>query len=286
MSEQTWCETFKDEFDNIILVTGNHESGEIPGDGNINSYVQYCPFSLGALSGTYGKEFFFDYPSLDPIARFVLASPAINMAIDGTGTWKYSRGDPHYNFVESAISRAQGANIPWIIVGMHKNCITSGTHPCEISTDLWNLLVEKRVDLVLKGHDHNYQRSKQLACWPPKTYESACVVNDTCQHMKGQGTVLVIQGTWGAPLIPINSTDPEYGYFSRTQGSTYGFVKYTVSENRIDARFVATSGDTFDDSFTIAQPLSASLSQMPPGSATSILVATNTSRDVSGSNGE
>ncbi len=262
-SEQNWCETFKREFDNVVLVTGNHESGEVAGDGNINAYLEYCPFTLGTLTGTYGKEFFFDYPTTKPLARFILISPGVNMAIDGTGTWSYSQGDPHYNFVAKAISEARAANIPWVIVGMHKNCISSGAQRCEISADLWNLLMEEKVDLVLQGHDHNYQRSKQLACWPPGTYESACVVNDTGQYVKGQGTVLVIQGTWGAPLAAINSTDPEFGYFVKTHSSANGFLTYTVTIDKIDARFVRTSGDTFSDSFSISRPGAESLSQTP-----------------------
>ena len=36
-------------------------------------------------------------------------------------------------------------------------------YACEPGADLTNLLLPKKVDLVLTGHEHIYQRTKQLA---------------------------------------------------------------------------------------------------------------------------
>ncbi len=45
---------------------------------------------------------------------------------------------------------------------MHKPCLSLGEYACDIGADLTNLLLSKKVDLVLSGHEHIYQRSKQL----------------------------------------------------------------------------------------------------------------------------
>src|SRR5207248_481810 len=44
--------------------------------------------------------------------------------------------------------------------------IAPGEKHCEISADLFNLLIQKHVDLVLQGHEHGYERSGQFALNP------------------------------------------------------------------------------------------------------------------------
>lgn len=88
---------------------------------------------------------------------------------------------------------------------MHKNCITAGTKSCEIGVNLMNLLIQRRVDLVLQGHDHTYQRSQQLALGAscaaivPGAYNPGCVVDDGSDnsYTRGAGTIIVINGNVG-----------------------------------------------------------------------------------------
>src|SRR3989442_696581 len=46
--EQNWCSQFKVSFDNVEIVTGNHDSGESR-FGSILKYVQYCPWTLSGI---------------------------------------------------------------------------------------------------------------------------------------------------------------------------------------------------------------------------------------------
>ncbi len=165
----------------------------------------------------------------------------------------------------SAIDNARAARIPWVIVGMALDCITAGLKRCEIGADLMNLLVSKKVDLILQAHEHGYERSKQLAVGPrcpavPVGSYSACVVHDgsSDRYGKGAGPVIVIAGTAGVPLRPMNRRDPEAPYFVKLMGSnlapTRGFVKYTVSATRLHAQFVRSAGGGFTDAFTIGSP--------------------------------
>jgi hypothetical protein len=175
----------------------------------------------------------------------------------GTESYQYVRGNPHYAWVAQRIDDARAAGIPWVVVGMHKVCLSLGSKSCEIGADLMNLLISKRVDLVLQGHDHNYQRSKQLTCAVEASFVSACVADDGSDgvYPKGAGTLFVIAGAFGKSLYDIETGDSEVGYFARWMGSnvnpTYGFVKYTVTPGQISAQYVGTSGGTFADEFRI-----------------------------------
>ena len=49
---------------------------------------------------------------------------------------------------------------------MHYPCLSAGQYGCVEGSALMNLLVNEKVDLVLHGHEHTYQRGKQLATDP------------------------------------------------------------------------------------------------------------------------
>ena len=197
---------------------------------------------------------------------------APNLRVGGV-SYEYVQGNSRYAWLAQRIDEARAAAIPWVIVGMHKVCITLGEKSCEIGADLMNLLISKRVDLVLQGHDHTYQRSKQLTCASRGSFMSACVVDDGSDdtYTKGAGTVFVVAGAFGNTFYPIDTLDPEVGYFARWMGSnanpTYGFVKYTVTPTQISAQYVRTSGGTFTDSFGIVAPTNS-----PPATPTGLMV--------------
>ncbi len=271
-TEQAWCAKFRETFVNVGVLAGNHDTGAPPylpdgtWEGNINNYTESCPFPLNApLTGDYGKQYYFDYPSMNPIARFVLISPDLVFAVDNGEHYNYSVGSPRYTWTAKAIDGARSAGVPWVIVGMHKNCIAAGEHECEIGPDLLNLLIEKKVDLILQAHTHNYERSKQLVlnsgscpAINEHVYIPACVAHDGAdgQYRKGDGAVLVISGTGGRDLDSFNSSNPLAQYFAArmdnaTVGNGKGVVTFTVEPSRITMR--TSFNGTYTDGFAIAQ---------------------------------
>jgi len=277
-SEQNWCQTLKASLNDVEVIAGNHDSGE-DGGGNIDYFVQYCPYTFPQpYTGTYGREYYFDYPQTSPLARFILISPGLVYNVDGSGRWDYNVGTAHYNFARDAIDGARTASIPWVVVGMHKNCITTGSKSCEIGPDLFNLLLDRKVDLVLEGHDHTVQRSKQLSCPAILVdgYEPACVVDDGADNFysRGSGLVLDISGSFGQCCYAVSWSDPESGYFVKIADDTRGFYKYTVTATSLVAEFVASSGP-FTDLFTIGgtappQPLQANFTVSPASPLTGV----------------
>lgn len=229
-------------------------------DEQFDELAEDLPDHLGNIYGTYGKEYRFDYPAAAPLVRFILVSPG--GVAEG---YNYTKGWPHYNWVAQQIDEARNAGIPWVIVGMHEYCIvinsTIHSDTCT-ALDLTNLLLSKKVDLILYGHKHNFQVSKQLALNSTTctsltigAYNPDCVVSASTSLTKGAGPVMVINGTGGdSPLSDLDSGDPEAGYFRAWEGSgrnpTWGISCFTVSSTQITVQYVGVSGG-FSDSFTI-----------------------------------
>ena len=103
----------------------------------------------------YGREYYFDYPTSNPIMRFIFISGGIG------GLWpNYSVGSPSYNWLKARIDEAHNAGL-WVAVALHKECLSDGTvhTSCESTFDPFNLAITHGVDLWLDGHEHNYERS-------------------------------------------------------------------------------------------------------------------------------
>ncbi len=261
--ESDWCNIVKSYVGPNFpfeLVSGFHDDGlESPpsNGGLIDSYANCLPDKLGS-TGIYGKEYYFDYPQSSPLARIIMVSPDLNFT--NGGFYSYSKGSSHYLWLASAIDGARASGITWVIVAMHKPCISAGLYPsCIVGRDLMNLLFQKKVDLVLQAHDHNYQRSKQLTCALVEKFSSSCVANDGSSgiYSKGRGTVFVIAGTFGQVFYPINFTDPNAAYFAslasnNTRGMGHGFVQISVTASEIRAQ--TDFSGSFSDSFSIVKP--------------------------------
>jgi hypothetical protein len=267
--ETHWCNIIKSHVGQnypFELLSGNHEDGgEIrPPDGFIGNFTKCLPNQIETMNGDYGKEFYFDYPTINPLARFIMISPGLNFSQPNGqfDFYSYDNGTSHYQWTASAIDGARASGIPWIIVGMHKVCLSAGAYECTIGPnstvrpDIIQLLLKKHVDLVLQGHDHNYQRSKQLDCLLPENFQSSCVANSGSDgfYSPGAGTVFIIDGTFGASNegydVHLSETDAQY--FAKfiapnIGGAEYGFVMYTVSANRIrgQTNFDGSSNDSF-----------------------------------------
>ena len=232
------------------IVAGGH-------DAQIDTFIADFPDRIGHIKGTYGKEYTFDYPSAAPLARFIVVTPSAILA-----GYNYGKGSAHYNWVAQMIDGARAAHIRWVIVAMHQYCFVIDSTSCA-NQDLLDLLLEKKVDLILQAQKHTYQASKQLALngttcptLPITSYDSACVVNGTNSFTRGAGTVIAVAGTGGTtPLLPIDGSDPKIRYFRSWMGAnvnqTFGVAQVTVSASRITVKFVPLSGGNFTDSFTI-----------------------------------
>lgn len=258
-AEQSWCDFVTSRTGAgfpFQLVAGNHESNGQ--NGNINDFAACLPNQLPGAVGSYGRQYYVDVPQQKPVARFIFLSPGVPFR---DGIWDYSAGSPRYNWTASAIDGARSASIPWVVAAMHLPCISLGIYGCTAGPAITNLLLSKKVDVVLNGHEHHYQRSKQLstaarcAGLQPGSYNSSCVRDGDNSLVKGAGSVFTTIGTGGVSLRDVNTSDPEKPYFAAYSGRnfspSFGLLDMKFTATTLDARFVPTSG-VFTDAFRIA----------------------------------
>lgn len=239
------------------LVTGNHESDGH--DGDIEKFVRCLPNKLPGLEGVYGTQWRADVPEQNPLVRFIMVSPGIDFR-DGQPL-DYSKGSERWRWTVDAIDEAKSQKIPWTVVGMHVPCLSVGKYDCQAGQEFTNMLIEKKVDLVLSGHDHVYQRTHQLSlggqCQElvPAAFSGECLVNTDSNMVQGSGTVFATIGVGGVGLYDVNEGDTEAGYFAtwsgRNRNPTLGTLDVTATAVDLSARFVPAEGYTFTDSFTL-----------------------------------
>ncbi len=258
--ESAWCSYVKDRVGEgfpFQLIAGNHESLDV-NDGQINDFSACLPNQIPGVVGTYGREYYMDLPKGTPLVRVINASPALTFE---DGKWTYATGDAHYNWVSAAIDGGRAKGARWIVVTAHIPCLSVGTYNCPANRDFYNLLLSKKVDLVLHGHEHAYMRTHQLragvagcSALAVGSFDADCVADSDNSFTNGQGTVFATVGTGGIPLRDVSATDTEAGYFAKYSGlnvdPTYGLLDIHASDTRLSAAFVPTSGG-MTDAFTI-----------------------------------
>lgn len=273
-AEQAWCDFVTSRVGPgfaFELLAGNHESNGQ--NGNVNDFAACLPNQLPGLIGSYGRQYYVDVPRENPLVRYVMISPGIPFT-DG-GVWSYAAGTPRYNWTAAAIDGARANDIPWVVVGMHAPCLSQGQYGCVAGADITNLMLQKRVDLVLNGHEHLYQRTHQLAHSPgcpalvPGTASSSCIGGMGNAMSKGGGTVFATIGTGGVTLRDVFAADPEAPYFATASGlnanPTFGSLDVTLTPDLLSAGFTGASGGTFTDAFTLS--VGAPPSNLPPTAA-------------------
>ena len=259
-SEKTWCDFVKARVGQtpFQILAGNHE-GDWDRDGHIDKFAACLPDRMASV-GEYAREYYFDVPRL---VRFILLSP--DLTIDGKHYF-YGGSNERYAWAVRAIRGARSAGIPWVIVGMHKSCLSMAQYYCHIYQELFSMLIEERIDLVLQGHDHSYQRTKQIASSPACGVVKVDAFNPAClvvtgrdnQYKKGAGPVFVLTAAGGGQLYEINERDAEAGYFAAWMGANrkprHGFSQFRLTPDELSAEFVgSTATSDFKDSFKIGR---------------------------------
>lgn len=246
--EKKWCDYIHASIGTIPfeLISGNHEADGM--NGFIEHFASCLPDKLKSV-GEYSREYYFDYPYDNPIVRVILISP--NLRFSNGKLYSYASTTSHYVWLENTIDTAHEQNIPWVILGMHEDCITQATKSCEIGTDVMKLAIDKKVDLILQGHDHVYERTFALTCINENSFTPNCIKKMSHdRYVKGEGSILAVVGTGGAPLYKETNEDPETPYFARFFGKgnneAHGVLKVSATDEVLNAWFIKDDGTTLD----------------------------------------
>ena len=244
--EDWWCEQWRNRttLSDLLMVAGG---ADVDNGGDIQAYLQPCPTFL-PVTGVAGVQYFLDFPVGAPLARFIMITPGIGGSLATYNT--YGQNGTGLSWVASTIDSAREAQIPWIIVGMNKNFVSTLGGTDGVGAPLMNLLFQKRVDLILQASEAGYERSKQLSCASVGTFNSSCV-RAAQPSKQGNGSTIIILGTGGQALTVKDSTDTEAGYFQVVNNRTYGFGHFLVSADRLTYNFRRSVGGDLRDSFTL-----------------------------------
>jgi hypothetical protein len=161
----------------------------------------------------------------------------------GYSYYSFDIGGWHVVSLDSNIARDPGsAQLEWLradLAATSKRCVlaywhaprfSSGSHHGNDSSvsGFWKDLYTNRADLVLNGHEHNYER------FGPQNPQA---VADT------QGPREFVVGTGGNGLYPFGSAEPN----SQTRlASTFGVLLLVLHPTSYEWKYVAVSGQVLD----------------------------------------
>ena len=189
---------------------GNHDLGaDLRGEPG---YFDY----FGAVAGPAGLGYYsFEYGSW---VAFALNSET-----------SMRQGSPQWTWLEAELERYRG--IKCQIAYWHRPLFTSGfvSGPSPDTRPLWNLLYQYKVELILNGHEHLYER---FAPQSPSGIADPLGIR--------QFTV----GTGGMTLYPFRGGSPNI----QRQFSIHGILVLTLAEDRYDWQFVSINNSVLDDS--------------------------------------
>lgn len=253
--ESAWCNLVRKFVPEtpIVLLSGNHESNGK--DGDIDRFANCLPFSLPVkIIGDYTKDYYFDYPRENPLARFIMISPDITFR---DGKLKYIKNSDLLNNLVKNIEEAKTKKIPWIIVGAHKPCLsTEILHHCETGIDLPKEIIDKGVDLYMNGHSHIYQRTFMLSCIDDKNVNSDCINKGyNSIFEKGRGTIFVTNGVGGVEVRATDKDSKIWPYFASTHSEdldpVFGVSMVSLNKDYLELKFIDADSGKIIDQFKI-----------------------------------
>ncbi|MBL4634249.1 MAG: metallophosphoesterase [Kofleriaceae bacterium] len=136
-------------------------------------------------------------------------------------------GCNQYQFAEQALRDAAEKDM-LVIIFLHFPPFSSGKHGSSLAVQepITALAKTYGVELIIAGHDHNYERTKPI-----------------------DGTTYIVSGSAGAPIRAVNPK-----WFTAHARTEPHFVLLKVENNRIVLRAINLRGETFDTAIIDAVP--------------------------------
>ena len=162
---------------------------------------------------------------------------------EGTSYYSFDLGGWHLVALDSNISRAPGSpqeewlradmeatNQQCILAFWHHPRFSSGTHHGGDTSvgPFWNALYAAGADVILNGHEHNYERFSR---------------QDPNARASAAGIRQFVVGTGGASHYDFGAPDPNSEF---REASTFGVLKLTLQPSSYEWQFVSSAGEVVD----------------------------------------
>jgi Calcineurin-like phosphoesterase len=235
---ECWFEIVE-PIDNIMKIAiGNHE---VEVESKLTQYMEHY--------GLIDQYYSFDYQNV----HFTVMSDYVPDEI----------GSEQYIFVQNDLAKAAAdPNINWIVVPHHSQKYAATQNYDIPEENEWNniyhpLFEQYNVDLVLQGHQHNYQRTYPIKYNDDSPANPIITDRNTDTYTNPEGQIYLTVGTGGASLHKLNGNKAPYTVTA--QDDVYGFLNVDVTANDAETILVGTffdneagSGETIDQ-FTVTK---------------------------------
>ncbi|ADJ43688.1 alkaline phosphatase [Amycolatopsis mediterranei S699] len=221
MGDNQYDEPTLSDFKNYYDKTwGKFKNITHPSPGNHESYSQFTGYDqyFGAIAKPQGQRYY-----------------SWEM-----GNWHFIALDSN-DFVTHD-EFAEPPQITWLkqdLANNTKGCVaayyhhprwSSGDHgDNKDSIELWNLMVADKVDLVLNGHDHDYER------FVPQNADGKADAN---------GPVEIVGGSGGADLYDLSPAHPTTAKLLKT----FGVLKLSMTDTSFQTQLIGVDGKVLDSS--------------------------------------
>ena len=232
-----WFDMMPPVKDKLMLTLGYHDVED--GQAKMNQYMNSFALEKPFYSYDYNKVHF-----------LVMSAKSV-----------YYKGSEQYNFVVDDLKKAsENENVNWIIVSSYGPPYTSPSEHTAFKElrEVYHPIFEKYgVDLVLGGHNHNYQRTYPLTYNPDDSGEPK-VTSTAIGEYDGQkdGIVFAIVGTGGVNLYPFTGQAP---FVEKQIANKFGYLNIDISNgnphSKLTGTFYDNKGGQILDQFTIYKEL-------------------------------
>ena len=232
-----WFDTMSPLKGKMMITLGYHDIKD--GESKMNQYVKSFDLNKPYYSYDYKHVHFLVMASLSD----------------------YKEGSEQYNFIKQDLEKAsQNEDTNWIIVSTYKPLYSSPSeHPAEDSLrDAYSPLFEKYgVDLVLNGHNHNYQRTYPLTYNPNESQKPITTSELSTGYNRGNdGIVFATVGTGGVNFYSLEGKNP---YVANQFAGKFGFLDIDISNGnphtKLTGTFYDNKGSEIADEFTIEKEI-------------------------------
>lgn len=207
----------------FYIALGNHDYGRNYNKSAGKNFLKenYIPFHTMPHTGLPPHYYYFDNGN----ARFFVLDA--NYFYGAKWAPPLDRNSKQYKWLEHFLSRTDKQ---WKFVVMHEPLYSTGAHGgIEAQREVLEPLLEKYgVDMVLQGHDHNYERTKPLRGGVPDEQEGVIYVT-----LGGGGAPVYFQRNhedWSEKFMPVY----HFAYFE-INGPGLTMTVYDKDGRKIDA---------------------------------------------------
>jgi len=209
-----WLEIVEPIDDNMKIAIGNHVVEE--GEPKLTQYMEHF--------GLTEQYYSFDYQNV----HFTVMSDYL----------PYEAGSEQYTFVQNDLAKAAAdPNIDWIVI-VHHDQEYASTKIHEIPDENeWKeayhpLFEQYNIDLVLQGHQHNYQRTYPIKYDSDTPISPIITERNRSTNTNPEGQIFLTVGTAGASLHSLNGNKAPY--LITAQDEVYGFLNVDITANDVE----------------------------------------------------